>query len=182
MSLHDSHSACRNTAPTRPGWGYLAGGVSVAERRELRSEAPRCLWGMLTLCPSLGAAFTQERFQTDGMAARNSNTQKGGLFFRHSSPQPTASHGAHGIRSESPSPVPWNLSPTAEDWYTDFTDWHRFRGDEEISSACYHRPAGVESVKICGICVPQPAFATVMELQCARASAGRTWDTLSASG
>ena len=41
--------------------------------------------------------------------------------------------------------------------------------------------AGVESVKICGICVPQPASAAVMELQCARASAGNTRDTLSAS-
>ena len=42
-------------------------------------------------------------------------------------------------------------------------------------------PAAVASVKICGICVPGPAFATVMELQCARASAGNTRETLSAS-
>ena len=47
----------------------------------------------------------------------------------HSSPKPTAAHEAIGILSESPSPVSYPLSPATGDWYTDFADGHRFRGE-----------------------------------------------------
>ena len=42
-------------------------------------------------------------------------------------------------------------------------------------------PAGVASVKICGICGPEPASVTAMELRCAGASVGNNWESQLAS-
>ena len=54
---------------------------------------------------------------------------------------------AHGMR-------PAAHSSEADDSYTDFADYHRFRGAKGERSREVAATAGFESVKICAICVP----------------------------
>ena len=51
---------------------------------------------------------------------------------------------AHGISSQNPSPVPLNLSSMTEDWYTDFADGHRFKGERRELS-CQQSPPPLAS-------------------------------------
>ncbi len=56
MSLRDSHFACQYTSPPRPGRGYLADEISVAERHELQFRDAALAVGHVSCVPSLGEA------------------------------------------------------------------------------------------------------------------------------
>ena len=156
--------------------GHVSG---VSSLRENRRVGPEPLWA---LAHHLAVATSHMVGQYSKRACPTQPFQdvpnRGFLDTPRPSRQPLIV--AHGRSSQNPSPVPLNLSSMTEDWYTDFADGHGFKGERRSLLPANTAPAGVASVKIRGICVPDPAYAIVMELRCARVSAGNTRETLSA--